>query len=278
MTSGFSALIFDTRGYDPEIWIAMLQDWPIESFWEEENKVTAYLESKNLSPELRQFIQAHQGERFGSYVQEELPDQNWNAVWESSFHPVAIDQYCYIRAHFHEPAPPGFKHIIEIAPKMAFGTGHHATTYMMMQAMAKLDIRDKSVLDYGCGTGILAILAAKEGAAQVWGIDIQPEAIENSIEHAGMNRVDQQCSFFQGDLDVLPAMQFDIILANIQTSVILPNLATMYQRVKPGGFVLLSGILNEEGDRIQSAASAIGLQLLELRTRDGWMQFTFQKA
>lgn len=196
----FYAVRFDTTGKDQDIWMALLSEWPFESFHQENDVLTAYIEDEAWTKELEDYVDGQTGMWFNSFKLSIVPYQNWNEIWESSFNPVAVDQYCYIRAQFHDPAPKGYKHEMVIAPKMAFGTGHHATTYMMLQAMSKIEFTGKSVLDYGCGTGILSVVAAMEGAREVTGIDIQPEALDNSLEHAVINHVESVCHFYMEDL------------------------------------------------------------------------------
>src|SRR5690606_28361525 len=197
MDRGYTVFAFQTEGYDSEVLLALLNEREFEAFSEEDNTLLGYIANPNVRQELIETLDSWQGQWHGGYTREAIPHRNWNEVWESSFQPVAVDKYCYIRAAFHDPAPAGFKHEIVIAPRMAFGTGHHATTFMMLQAMSSLDFRNKVVLDFGCGTGILAVVAALEGADHVLGVDIQPEAIENSLEHADLHGVIRQCQFLK---------------------------------------------------------------------------------
>jgi ribosomal protein L11 methyltransferase len=203
-----------------------------------------------------------------------MPYQNWNAIWESSFQPVAVDDYVNIRALFHDPAPVGFKYEILIAPKMAFGTGHHATTYMMLQAMSKISFAGKRVLDFGCGTGILAVVAAKEGASEVIGVDIQTEAIENSVEHAQLNQVASTCRFLEGGLEKAGSDPFDIILANINAQVLIDSLANLKALCKKAGYLLLSGILEEDLDKLTTVILSTGMTVSYTLHKDNWVQIT----
>ena len=160
---------------------------------------------------------------------------------------------------------------------MAFGTGHHATTDMMLQAMARIPMRDLAVLDFGCGTGIQAVAAALEGATHVYGNDIQPEAMENCAEHARMNHVESVCTFALGGHELIRGKTFDVILANINTWVIADAADTMFAALRPGGWLLLSGILARDADRIAGLFTAMGLSANERRNRDGWVQHSMRR-
>lgn len=273
MKPEYLAITFDMGMYDSEIWLALLGEWPFESFHEEEGKIIGYIQQHDLMESLIQFITEHQGTWFVDYTLERVPDKNWNEVWESSFNPVAVDDYCFIRAEFH-PVENNFKHVITISPKMAFGTGHHATTYMMIQAMQHVDFVGRRVLDYGCGTGILGILAAKEGAHEVIGVDIQEEAIENSLEHAAMNGVTAQCDFFLGGLEMAGGEPYDIILANINRNVIVSTMAEIRDFMVPGGTLLISGIMTDDIEIISNSLTEYNLNLISKNERDHWLQLT----
>lgn len=277
MKQAYVSLTFDTTGYDTEIWMAMLSEWPFESFHEEENQVVGYILLENLSKPLLEWMVDQQGHWYVDYVLTHVEDKNWNAIWESSFNPVAIPPFCYIRAEFHSPAPEGFKHELVIYPKMAFGTGHHATTFMMLEAMSQLNFIGKTVLDFGCGTGILAVMAAKEGAAQVTGIDIQPEAIENSNEHAEKNHVRDHCQFFEGGLDLVSNQKFDIILANINTHVITAHIKDLQKMLRPGGYLLLSGIMIMDTPYMEEHIAFEPLEFIYRQERGEWLQMTWRQ-
>jgi ribosomal protein L11 methyltransferase len=202
------------------------------------------------------------------YIQEE----NWNEQWERSFEPIVVDDFCAVRAHFHPPIA-GVQHNIIITPKMSFGTGHHATTYMMIQAMQQLDMKGKQVLDFGTGTGILAILAEKMGAQQVEAIDYDDWCIENGTE----NVVANQCQriTLRKDDNVQDARQADVILANINKNVILDNMGSMKSRLSETGSVLLSGLLQTDESEINNAALKHDLHQRQIIHRNGWICILF---
>lgn len=197
-----------------------------------------------------------------------MPQQNWNQVWESNFDPVVVDDFVAIRAHFHEPIP-GVQHDILITPKMSFGTGHHATTFMMVQQMKPIDFAGKKVFDFGTGTGILAILAEKLGAASVYAIDNDQWSIDNAIENAANNHaINIQLQLAN---DASGAAQYDIILANINKNVILDNLKFLDSQLIKGGVLLLSGLLTEDESDILLACSKYQLLHETTVTRNKWI-------
>lgn len=272
----YFAMTFDTEGYNNEIWMAILSEWPFESFHEDGPKIIAYILKHDITQDLLEAVNENKGIRFEEYEMEPVPDQNWNAVWESSFNPVAVDDYCYIRAAFHEGHQRGFKHEIIIAPRMAFGTGHHATTFMMLQAMATIDFKGKRVLDFGCGTGILAVVAAKEGAQQVIGVDIQPESPENSVEHARLNAVMDVCDFRLGGLEVADTGKYDIILANINVTIIAKHFEELKEMLAPEGYILLSGIMIYDKAYMEENISFPPLEVIGQREKNDWIQITLK--
>ncbi|HRD53061.1 MAG TPA: 50S ribosomal protein L11 methyltransferase [Flavobacteriales bacterium] len=199
---------------------------------------------------------------------EEIADRNWNAEWESSFQPVEVDGAVRIRADFHE-SRPGFAHELVITPRMAFGTGHHATTRMMVQAMLALEWQDKEVCDLGCGTGVLAILAERMGAKEVLAIDNDPGAVENAKHNCGMNG----CSVIRvekGDASALEGLRFDAILANIERNVLLDAMPIMSAALKPGGALFLSGFVPNDRHMLAQRAKDCGLELAERMQEGEW--------
>ncbi len=277
MNPEYLSLKFVMGDHDGDIWLALLSEWPFESFHEEENQITGYILQHDITEPMVRFISEHEGVSFEDYELTKVPDKNWNEVWESSFNPVAIDDFCYIRAEFHGPIENSFKHVVTISPKMAFGTGHHATTFMMIQAMSELDFKGKNVFDFGCGTGILSVVAALEGAENVIGVDIQPEAIENSDEHASMNNVTTQCHFYLGGIEKANTEKYDIILANINRNVILGNLKELVSLLHPNGSMLISGIMFDDVDIISGTLESENMTIVKSRERDQWVQLSVSK-
>ena len=203
-----------------------------------------------------------------------LEDRNWNEEWEKNFQPVQVEGFCAIRAHFHAPIP-GVIHELVITPKMSFGTGHHATTYMMLRSMKDLDFRGRRVLDFGTGTGVLAILAERLGATEVLAIDNDDWSIDNASENVAANHC--TCITVR-KADSIPAGEpFDIILANINQHVILSQLAFIGQQLAPGGVILLSGLLVDDIKDIESEALRNNLSLSLRKTKDSWICLQSEK-
>jgi ribosomal protein L11 methyltransferase len=234
-----------------EVLIAFLGELPFDMFEENEQGFDAYAPSAAWGDSERGALEALRSDFSFAWQETELPYVNWNEVWEQHFEPVEVDAFCRIRAEFH-PVVAGFAHEFVMAPKMAFGTGHHATTRMVIQAMRDLDFAGKSVLDYGCGTAILAMLAMRLGAHQAWAIDYDPNATENALENLTRNEV-SGVEVLTGDLEVLPAGQlFDVVLANINKNVLTGAFAQLAGLCVPGGTVVLSGFLSgDEADMLE---------------------------
>ena len=198
----------------------------------------------------------------------EIADRNWNAEWESSFQPVEVGDFVRIRADFHE-AKPGFTHDLIITPRMAFGTGHHATTRMMVQAMQGLDLTGKKVCDLGCGTGVLAILAERLGAKEVLAIDIDPGAVENARHNAELNGC-HAITVEKGVADSLKGLTFDAILANIERNVLLEAMPLLVAAMRPGAALFLSGFVPGDRHMLAQRAKDHGLELAERMQEGEW--------
>lgn len=194
----------------------------------------------------------------------EIEKQNWNAVWETNYDPIRISDQVNIRASFHEPDPSVAMDIV-INPKMSFGTGHHETTTLMVQGMFELSLTNKSVLDVGTGTGILAFIAIKFGASRVHGFDIDPWSVENSIENAALNAC-EMVSFQEGTIRDEPSTTYDVVLANINRNILLDELAEYALRMVSGGTLLLSGFYSDDIPHLLEAAQALGF-VLEAETK-----------
>jgi ribosomal protein L11 methyltransferase len=267
----YIAIIFENISEEiKEILLATLQD-TAEGFEENDNALTAIFLTENYQEgEIAEIAGAYKV----PYKKETIASQNWNALWESNFDPVIIDHFAGIRAAFHEPLK-NVQHEIIITPKMSFGTGHHATTYLMMQQMGKTDFTHKSVFDFGTGTGVLAILAQKLGALSVVANDIDEWSITNARENFAHNNTQSIQLLQSGTAEM--GKSFDIILANINRNVLLENMPVLSSQLKKGGQLILSGILEEDQEVISSRAEACQLSLLEKTTRNKWICLTFKK-
>lgn len=250
---------------DREILIALLAEAGYEGFVEEIKTLKAYIPFSDFDAAVLDGIVAP----FNiSYTLDEIEQRNWNEEWESGFQPVVVDQWCAIRADFHQPVE-GVAMEVVITPKMSFGTGHHATTYMMVNCMREVCLKEKTVLDFGTGTGVLAIIAEKMGASSILAIDNDPWSIENAAENIDRN----QSRKIQLELaGTIPGnLQFDCILANINKHVILKELPLMVKRARTGAEILLSGMLESDGADLTEAIAPYPLALIGKQEKDSWL-------
>jgi len=209
-----------------------------------------------------------------SFSLNEVKDENWNALWESNFEPVVIPGKVYVRAEFHAPVN-GFDHDILITPKMSFGTGHHATTMMMMKLMLDLELQGKTVIDFGSGTGILSILALKIGASRVEAIDNEPWSVENAIDNATLNTCNQLNVTLASDLnEIAPA---DVLLANINKSILIEHATAIFHHVQAGGSLIISGLLRTDYDDILRIYTPFFNAPLSMLKEGEWIALAFQK-
>lgn len=254
-----------------EILIALLAEMQYEGFEESDDGLKAYI-SKPLFDEwpLTQLADQFQLQ----YSKKELPEINWNKEWESNFKPVVVDNFCAIRATFHKPVK-NVQHEIIITPKMSFGTGHHATTFMMLQQMRDLDFTQKRVMDFGTGTGILAILAIKLGAAFVTAIDNDEWSINNARENLEKNNAISVDLKLAGKPVAENAC--DIILANIIRHVIEKNFYLMDKFLNNNGILVLSGLLESDKDSILKIAHSFHYTLAGFLQTDKWICLKFLK-
>jgi ribosomal protein L11 methyltransferase len=260
-----------------EILIAYLNEHPFQSFEETEGTLGAYLPAGADHGLAEASIRDLQKRFPFEFSVELVEDKNWNELWESKFDPIRVGQFCGVRAGFHSQVEGVAQEII-INPKMAFGTGHHATTFMMIQMMESLSFDGASVLDYGCGTGLLAILAARLGARPVLAVDIEKAACENAIENAFINEVAGGIEVRQGTLDAVKGKVFDIILANINRNVILESLPALYTQLSEAGVLLVSGILNSDVMQVAEAARAAGFMRILQVEQEEWAALKFSKS
>ncbi|NNK83208.1 MAG: 50S ribosomal protein L11 methyltransferase [Flavobacteriaceae bacterium] len=256
-----------------EILIAELGFAGFESFIETENGVTAYIQKNEWYEAILDNIQILNSEEFYiDYTFEEVKQTNWNEEWEKNFKPIVVDDTCAVRAPFHKPFQTPFEIIIE--PKMSFGTGHHETTHMMIQHILQDDFQDKSVLDMGCGTGVLAILAELKGAKPVEAIDIDNWCYLNSLENVERNNC-KHISVFEGDASLLKHNQYDIIIANINRNILLNDIEIYSNALKNKGTLYLSGFYLEDIIKIEEACRKYSLRLVKKIERNNWVSLKF---
>ncbi len=257
-----------TLSSNDEILLALLSVLPFASFEELEEGMIAYIAQSELTEDTKNEIHRICTERDVTYNAKLIPYQNWNAQWEASFQPVEINSFCRVRADFHERID-GYTHDIIINPKMAFGTGHHETTWMMIDAMSRMDMSDKIVFDYGAGTGVLAIVAEKMGATSIDALDIEIESYENTIENAKINKCSKIKSL-HGTVSIIKNAKYDIILANINRYVLLTTVTKLKQLFESDGILLLSGILAQDIDLVTECYKKAGFSVQNIAERGNW--------
>ena len=256
-----------------EILIAELGYAGFESFVETEDGVTAYIQKEEWNDAILEDIHILKSDEFKiSYTFEDIEQVNWNAEWEKNFNPIIVDNECSVRAPFHEK--PDTKFDIVIEPKMSFGTGHHETTHMMIQHILKNDMDGKSVLDMGCGTGVLAILAAMKGANPVEAIDIDNWCYINSLENVERNGA-LDIKVIEGDASLLENKSYDIIIANINRNILLKDMKTYRSCLNQGGHLFLSGFYDSDIPLITEEASTLNLSLKHKIERNNWVSLHF---
>lgn len=258
-----------------EILIQNLADIGFDAFEENTEGFVGYVPKNQFQEE--PFKALLDTEAFAhQYRMEEIPATNWNAVWESSFEPIVVADTLCIHAPFHENTKQ-YPLQVCIQPKMSFGTGHHATTYLMAEQMLKENFLAKKVLDMGSGTGILSILAEKLGAKMVLGIDIEPWAYENALENKEANAT-ERTHFLLGDALCIPKTEtYDFVLANINRNILLQDMAHYVQALANKGKLLLSGFLAADIELLDTEAKRLGLKPVCINSRAEWRQLTFEK-
>ena len=259
-----------------EILIAELNEIGYESYDETDEGVNAYILEKFFDIDKVKNLQVNSipGSKI-TYDWEVIKTQNWNEVWEKNFEPIIVEDQCVIRAPFHENTPK-LKYEIIIEPKMSFGTGHHETTYLMLKTMLDLDFKDKNVLDMGCGTGVLAILASFMGAKEVTAIDIDEWAYNNAVENIEKNNC-SNIKTFKGDASLLKDQEFDIIIANINRNILLDDIQHYSKVLKSNGTLLLSGLYDKDLPLIKEETENNNLTYISFDEKRNWIAAKFIK-
>jgi len=256
--------------------IAELSYAGFESFVENEEGVTAYVVSEEFDEEAFAGLHILQSDEFDiTYTSQEIEKVNWNIEWEKNFNPIIIDDQCSVRAPFHEKPETEFDIIIE--PKMSFGTGHHATTHMMLQFILKNDWEGKTVLDMGCGTGVLAILAEMKGAKKVDAIDIDNWCYLNTMENVARNNC-ELISVYEGAAELLEGKHYDMIIANINRNILLEDISKYSECLNPGGKLFLSGFYIEDIPVIEEECNLKGLKIEDELEQENWTALSFIKS
>ena len=283
MDSSLDYIEFSCQLDPPEPWreilIAQLADAGFESFEETGQGLKAWIRHDEFDDlQLQQALQLEAGDQLRmSHQVSVIGPQNWNQIWESRFEPIWIGKSCHIRAPFHEPdQTAGLELIIE--PKMSFGTGHHETTSLVAEWLLETPLLHRSMLDMGCGTGILAILAAKKGAAPVTAIDNYVYAWENTLENCERNEVGHLVEVLHGDASLLGSQRFDVIAANITRNILLEDMPAYCSVLNQGGILFLSGFLAHDRDEIIKRGVSLGLRFEGDKTNGDWVSVKLSKA
>ena len=275
MDNVYIAYTFTITPKEPatEILIAELGSVGFESFVENENGVIAYIQQVDWNEHMLDDIYALKSDEFSiSYEKELIEQTNWNKEWEKNFNPIQVNDLVSIRAPFHKN--PNLEYDIVIEPKMSFGTGHHETTHMMIQHLLDLDLKNKKVLDMGCGTGILAIFAEMKGAQPIDAIDIDSWCYENSMENCERNRC-THISVYKGDASLLKNKKYDLVIANINRNILLNDIQIYSSCLNAKGVLLLSGFYKEDIPIIDAETSKYNLRLDKTIVRNNWVALKY---
>ena len=262
-------LNFTTAKENTESLIALLAELDFDAFQETEIGFDTWILQNDFNTEKEKSVNNLKSLFTFSFDKKIIKNQNWNALWEADFHPIIVKEFCGIRATFHEPIQ-NVEHEIIIDPKMAFGTGHHETTFMMINMMQMVNFKHKKVFDFGCGTGILAILAERLKATEIDAIDIELPSYENSLENARINQT-EKIEVYHGTLPKLAHKKYDIILANINRHVILDSFNTLKKMLSSEGILIISGILTTDQKLVEKSAFEAGFKTVTTLEKNNWI-------
>lgn len=252
-----------------EILMAFLSELPFETFDIQSKNLYAYIATHNHTEAVASSIKNLQNQFLFSFEAKQYENKNWNEEWESNFKPVYVADKVFIRAAFHEPMPNA-EYEIMIEPKMSFGTGHHESTYLMIELMILQSFKNKKVCDAGSGTGILTIFALKKGASHVIAIDNNAWAYQNCKDNAILNSISSGLEIVHAELEYLEGKRFDCILANINKPVLMQYLPLFQSCVEENGVLLLSGVLRQDMTDVLAIASHTGFKIDEIKERGDW--------
>lgn len=260
-----------------EFLIAELAELDFESFEQEEDHLVAYIPASRWDDVRREYVEAWLAGRGISRPLEErvIQESNWNEQWEETIRPVAVGAFLVKPTWRDVPSEHGERILLEIDPKMSFGTGYHESTRLVLELLSGQVVDGSRVLDAGTGTGILAIAAAKLGAAHVDAFDVDPWSQENAVENVYLNQVVDRVEVFSGPIEAVPPALYDLICANINLNVIMGLLKPFRERLKADGILLVSGVLEEDRDRLVQFACDVGFGLRDEKTEGAWWSAAF---
>ncbi len=257
-----------------DVLIAALSELAFESFTETETGFNAYIQEEEYSEEETKLALSDYNDIFKiEFSSKVIPQQNWNKEWESSFQPIEIGNQCHIRAPFHEKKQ-GFLLDVIIEPKMSFGTGHHDTTQLMIRILMLLNVKNRPLLDMGCGTGVLAIVASMIGANPINAIDINDWSFENTLENLSKNNINNVI-VNKGDAQILDGKIFNTILANINKNVLLKDMKVYKKSLEKGGNLVLSGFFETDIAELKDKAQNLGLKYEDSYSSNQWAALHF---
>jgi len=252
-----------------EIVIAFLSSEGFESFQQNETELIAFAPEGSVSPEKIEALLPNLPSFPFEYKTDIISNKNWNKLWEQNYEPVIIENSCQVKAPFHNIGQ-GFETVIVIEPQMSFGTAHHESTYLMLKLMLDIDFSSKLVLDMGCGTGILAIMASVKGASGVVAIDNNVWAYNNSQYNIRLNNL-SNIRVIEGDVHSVPVQVYDIIAANINRNVLLEDVPVYVKYLQNGGQLLISGFLAIDKDLIVNMLDGLRLKIARIEEKNSWI-------
>ena len=258
-----------------EVIVALLSELPFDTFEETVVGIGAYIKVPDFTAEVEEQLSRIASDFGFALSVQEIEAQNWNEVWESNFQPLLIDDFCYIRAEFHKPVTNA-QHEIIIQPNMAFGTGHHETTHLMIQQMREVNFMGKKVLDFGSGTGILSILSAQLGAVEIVAVDNEIPAVESTALNANLNERSEIQVIF-GTLSNVFEESFDVALANINRNVIVNALGVLHEKLRDNGLLIMSGFLLSDEMQIKNELLQQGFIYENTMLRGDWISIAAHK-
>lgn len=258
--------------------LGVLSQLGFEGFWETEGALRGYLRADRSTPVLLDHVRSviasvarSSSSPLPSVRLTPIAERNWNAEWEKTITPIRVTDRLVVTPSWHSVVPAPGEIVLTIDPKMAFGTGYHETTRLMLRLLDSRVTHGMTVLDVGTGTGILAIAAIRLGAAHATGCDVDPWSFANARENAALNGVAEECTILQGEIVVTPAGPYDLVCANLQLSIIAPMLGKLKRRCAPGGVILLAGLLVADEGEIRSLLAREGMDVAERRVENEWL-------